>query len=224
MPSDVPVNTMAAESVMPIRDARVAVAAKRVTDIVLSALFLVMFAPLFLVCTVLIRRSGAGIFYSDRRVGRNGRIFYCHKFRTMVPNANAHLSALLARDPELRREWETSFKLKHDPRVTAIGRFLRKTSLDELPQLLNVLKGEMSLVGPRPMFEEEQVRWGAAIHYYYSTRPGMTGVWQIYGRSDTDYETRIRLNVEYVRHWSYWRDIVLLAVTPRVFFVRSGAY
>ncbi|MDR6289912.1 MULTISPECIES: sugar transferase [Inquilinus] len=209
---------------MPIRDARVAVAAKRVTDIVLSALLLVMFAPLFLVCAVLIRRSGAGIFYSDRRVGRNGRIFYCHKFRTMVPNANAHLSALLARDPELRREWETSFKLKHDPRVTAIGRFLRKTSLDELPQLLNVLKGEMSLVGPRPMFEEEQVRWGAAIHYYYSTRPGMTGVWQIYGRSDTDYETRIRLNVEYVRHWSYWRDIVLLAVTPRVFFVRSGAY
>jgi undecaprenyl-phosphate galactose phosphotransferase len=224
MPSDVPVNTMAAESMMPIRDARVAVAAKRVTDIVLSALFLVMFAPLFLVCAVLIRRSGAGIFYSDRRVGRNGRIFYCHKFRTMVPNANAHLSALLARDPELRREWETSFKLKHDPRVTAIGRFLRKTSLDELPQLLNVLKGEMSLVGPRPMFEEEQVRWGAAIHYYYSTRPGMTGVWQIYGRSDTDYETRIRLNVEYVRHWSYWRDIVLLAATPRVFFVRSGAY
>jgi lipopolysaccharide/colanic/teichoic acid biosynthesis glycosyltransferase len=224
MPSDVPVNTMAAESVMPIRDARVAVAAKRVTDIVLSALFLVMFAPLFLVCAILIRRSGAGIFYSDRRVGRNGRIFYCHKFRTMVPNANAHLSALLARDPELRREWETSFKLKHDPRVTAIGRFLRKTSLDELPQLFNVLKGEMSLVGPRPMFEEEQERWGAAIHYYHSTRPGMTGVWQIYGRSDTDYETRIRLNVEYVRHWSYWRDIVLLAVTPRVFFVRSGAY
>ena len=224
MPSDVPVNTMAAETVMPIRDARVAVAAKRVTDIVLSALLLVMFAPLFLVCAVLIRRSGAGIFYSDRRVGRNGRIFYCHKFRTMVPNANAHLSALLARDPELRREWETSFKLKNDPRVTAIGRFLRKTSLDELPQLLNVLKGEMSLVGPRPMFEEEQERWGAAIHYYYSTRPGMTGVWQIYGRSDTDYETRIRLNVEYVRHWSYWRDIVLLAVTPRVFFVRSGAY
>jgi lipopolysaccharide/colanic/teichoic acid biosynthesis glycosyltransferase len=224
MPSDVPVNTMAAESAMPIRDARVAVAAKRVTDIVLSAVLLVMFSPLFLVCAALIRRSGAGIFYSDRRVGRSGRIFYCHKFRTMVPNANAHLSALLAQDAELRREWETSFKLKNDPRVTAIGRFLRKTSLDELPQLLNVLKGEMSLVGPRPMFEEEQERWGSAIHYYYSTRPGMTGAWQIYGRSDTDYETRIRLNVEYVRHWTYWRDIVLLVMTPRVFFVRTGAY
>jgi undecaprenyl-phosphate galactose phosphotransferase len=142
----------------------------------------------------------------------------------MVPNANAHLSALLARDPALRMEWEAGFKLKNDPRVTAIGRFLRKTSLDELPQLLNVLKGEMSLVGPRPMFEEEQQRWGAAIHDYRRVRPGMTGVWQIYGRSDTDYETRIRLNVDYVRNWSYWRDIVLLAVTPRVFFVRSGAY
>ena len=226
MQSDTLVDTAAVElsAQTPVRTARLGLAAKRLMDLVLSIVFLILFSPLFVVCAVMIRRSGRGVFYSDRRVGRDGKIFYCHKFRTMVPNANKLLADLLQKDPELRREWEIGFKLKKDPRVTAIGRFLRKTSLDELPQLFNVLKGEMSLVGPRPMFEEEQERWGAAIHYYYSTRPGMTGVWQIYGRSDTDYETRIRLNVEYVRHWSYWRDIVLLAVTPRVFFVRSGAY
>lgn len=209
---------------MPIRTARVGLAAKRLTDIALSIVFLVLFSPLFLVCAVMIRRSGQGILYSDRRVGRDGKVFHCHKFRTMLPNANKLLAHLLQKDPELRREWETGFKLKKDPRVTAIGRFLRKTSLDELPQLLNVLKGDMSLVGPRPMFEEEQERWGPAIHYYYSTRPGMTGVWQIYGRSDTSYETRIRLNVDYVRNWTFWRDIVILFMTPKVFFARSGAY
>jgi exopolysaccharide production protein ExoY len=231
MPSDVPVQSAIADPVPhlgaqqgALRMGRFSLAAKRLTDIVLSLVCLALFSPLFLACAILIRRSGPGIFYSDKRVGRDGQVFFCHKFRTMVPNANAHLAGLLAKDPVLRQEWETSFKLKVDPRVTAIGRFLRKTSLDELPQLLNVLKGEMSLVGPRPMFVEEQERWGVAIHDYYSVRPGMTGAWQIYGRSDTDYETRIRLNVEYVRRWSYWGDIVLLAVTPRVFFVRSGAY
>ncbi|WP_395678240.1 sugar transferase [Inquilinus sp.] len=225
MPSDIPVSMVAEATVSRTSPGtRAAVAAKRLTDIVLSVALLVLFAPLFLACAVMIRRSGRGIFYSDKRVGRDGRIFYCHKFRTMVPNANKLLADLLQKDPALRREWEAGFKLKKDPRVTAIGRFLRKTSLDELPQLFNVLKGEMSLVGPRPMFEEEQERWGAAIRYYHSVRPGMTGAWQIYGRSDTDYETRIRLNVDYVRRWSYWRDIALLVLTPRVFFVRSGAY
>jgi undecaprenyl-phosphate galactose phosphotransferase len=226
MQSDTVVDTAAIElsAQAPIRTARVGVAAKRSMDIVLSIVFLVLFSPLFLVCAAMIRRSGRGIFYSDRRVGRDGKVFYCHKFRTMIPNANKLLADLLQKDPELRREWETGFKLKKDPRVTAIGRFLRKTSLDELPQLFNVLKGEMSLVGPRPMFEEEQERWGTAIHYYYSTRPGMTGIWQIYGRSDTSYETRIRLNVEYVRNWTFWRDVVILFMTPKVFFGSSGAY
>jgi undecaprenyl-phosphate galactose phosphotransferase len=208
----------------PIRKARGGMAAKRLMDIALSVFFLILFSPLFLVCAIMIRRSGPGVFYSDRRVGRNGKIFYCHKFRTMVPNANKLLADLLQKDPELRREWESGFKLKKDPRVTAIGRFLRKTSLDELPQLFNVFKGEMSLVGPRPMFEEEQERWGSAIRYYYSTRPGMTGVWQIYGRNDTNYETRIRLNVEYVRTWTLWRDIVILLKTPKVFLPGAGAY
>jgi undecaprenyl-phosphate galactose phosphotransferase len=226
MQSDTLVDTAAAElsAQTPVRTARLGLAAKRLMDLVLSIVFLILFSPLFVVCAVMIRRSGRGVFYSDRRVGRDGKIFYCHKFRTMVPNANKLLADLLQKDPELRREWETGFKLKKDPRVTAIGRFLRKTSLDELPQLFNVLKGEMSLVGPRPMFEEEQERWGAAIHYYYSTRPGMTGVWQIYGRSDTSYETRIRLNVEYVRNWSFGRDVMILFMTPRVFFPGSGAY
>ncbi|WP_052119938.1 sugar transferase [Inquilinus limosus] len=224
MPSDIPVSVAEATASRVLPGTRAAVMAKRATDIVLSIALLVLFAPLFLACAIMIRRSGRGIFYSDRRVGRDGRIFYCHKFRTMVPNANKLLADLLQKNPEMRREWESGFKLKKDPRVTAIGRFLRKTSLDELPQLFNVLKGEMSLVGPRPMYEEEQERWGAAIRYYHSVRPGMTGIWQIYGRSDTDYETRIRLNVEYVRRWSYWRDMALLVMTPRVFFVRSGAY
>ncbi|OWJ66733.1 hypothetical protein BWR60_13170 [Inquilinus limosus] len=224
MPSDIPVSVAEATASRALPGSRAAVAAKRVTDVVLSVALLALFAPLFLACAIMIRRSGRGVFYSDRRVGRDGRIFYCHKFRTMVPNANKLLADLLQKNPEMRREWESGFKLKKDPRVTAIGRFLRKTSLDELPQLFNVLKGEMSLVGPRPMYEEEQERWGAAIRYYHSVRPGMTGAWQIYGRSDTDYETRIRLNVEYVRRWSYWRDMALLVMTPRVFFVRSGAY
>src|ERR1700754_1051772 len=156
---------------LPIRKARVGKATKRLMDIFLSIAFLVLFSPLFLACAVMIRRSGTGIFYSDRRVGRGGKVFYCHKFRTMVPNANKMLADLLQRNPELRREWESGFKLKRDPRVTVIGRFLRKTSLDELPQLLNVIKGEMSLVGPRPMYVEEQERWGTAIRYYHSVRP-----------------------------------------------------
>jgi Undecaprenyl-phosphate galactose phosphotransferase WbaP len=208
----------------PIRMARVGMAAKRSMDIAFSIAFLILFSPLFLVCAAMIRRSGPGIFYSDRRVGRDGNIFYCHKFRTMVPNANKLLADLLQKNPEMRREWETGFKLKKDPRVTAIGRFLRKTSLDELPQLFNVLKGEMSLVGPRPMYEEEQERWGAAIRYYHSVRPGMTGAWQISGRNDTSYETKIRLNVDYVRTWTLWRDIVILFKTPKVFLPGAGAY
>lgn len=226
MQSDTIVETAAVDlsAETPLRTARAGFLAKRISDIVLSIVFLILFSPLLLVCAIMIRRSGRGIFYSDRRVGRDGKVFYCHKFRTMIPNANKMLADLLQQNPELRREWEKGFKLKKDPRVTAIGHFLRKTSLDELPQLFNVLKGEMSLVGPRPMFEEEQERWGAAIRYYYSTRPGMTGVWQIYGRSDTSYETRIRLNVDYVRNWTFWRDIVILVMTPRVFFDKSGAY
>ena len=210
-------------SEMPIPTARGGLAAKRLMDTTLSIAFLILFSPLFLVCAAMIRRSGRGIFYSDRRVGRHGKIFYCHKFRTMVPNANELLADILQTNPEMRREWESGFKLKKDPRVTMIGRLLRKTSLDELPQLFNVLKGEMSLVGPRPMYEEEQERWGQAIRFYHSTRPGMTGIWQISGRNDTSYETRILLNVEYIRNWTFWRDVKILFMTPKVFLPGTGA-
>jgi lipopolysaccharide/colanic/teichoic acid biosynthesis glycosyltransferase len=134
------------------------------------------------------------------------------------------LEALLARDPQARSEWERDFKLKNDPRITQIGAFLRATSLDELPQLWNVLKGEMSLVGPRPIIEEELERYGDQVGYYLEAPPGMTGLWQISGRNDTGYEDRVALDSWYARNWSLWYDLVILMKTIKVVLARKGAY
>jgi lipopolysaccharide/colanic/teichoic acid biosynthesis glycosyltransferase len=146
------------------------------------------------------------------------------KFRSMVVNADQMLKQLLDTDPQARAEWESGFKLKNDVRVTRIGRFLRRTSLDELPQLWNVMRGEMSLVGPRPIVDEELARYGADVKYYLQVRPGMTGLWQVSGRSNTDYATRVSLDVDYVKNWSVLRDVVILFKTIRVVVKGHGAY
>ena len=163
-------------------------------------------------------------FFKQQRVGRNGDIFDCYKFRTMAINAQEILGAILKNDSTLREEWESNFKLKNDPRITRIGNLLRKTSLDELPQILNVLKGEMSLVGPRPIVQKEVPRFGYSINDFFIVRPGITGLWQVSGRNDIDYSERVRLEAWYVRNWSLWLDITILIRTVGIVLSRSGAY
>ena len=197
---------------------------KRLFDIVGALALLVVLAPLFAYVIWRIWQTGGAPVFSHARVGRYGRMFGCLKFRTMVPNADEALRVLLDTDPVARAEWERDFKLKNDPRITPIGAFLRGTSLDELPQLWNVLKGEMSLVGPRPIIEDELERYGDQVGYYLETRPGITGLWQISGRNDTGYEDRVALDSWYVRNWSLWYDLVILVKTVRVVLRRQGAY
>lgn len=197
---------------------------KRILDLVGSTALLVVLAPLFVVIALLVRREGGSAFFAHNRVGLHGETFKCLKFRTMVPNAEKVLADLLERDPAARAEWEKDFKLKNDPRVTPIGRFLRRTSLDELPQLINVLRGEMSLVGPRPVPYEELQRYGRDASYYLQVRPGITGLWQISGRNDVKYENRVFLDSWYVKNWSLWYDVVILLRTTVAVLSRQGAY
>lgn len=197
---------------------------KRLFDLVLTVVLLAVLAPFMAGIALIIRRDGGAAFYGHRRIGARGQDFTCWKFRTMVPNAAAKLSEILAADPQARMEWEHDFKLKCDPRVTRTGRFLRTTSLDELPQLFNILKGEMSIVGPRPIVADEVKRYGAAFHDYVRCRPGVTGIWQVSGRTDTDYATRVRLDRYYARSRSLALDCRILALTTRVVLQRQGAY
>lgn len=198
--------------------------AKRSFDFVAAALISLLLSPLLLWIAYRIRRSGPGVLFSHIRIGFDGKPFPCYKFRSMVPNAEMVLKDLLAKDPEARREWEEKMKLNNDPRITPIGHFLRRTSLDELPQLWNVLRGEMSLVGPRPIIRREMERYGHRIDFYKSVRPGMTGLWQVSGRSDTDYRTRVHLDTWYVKNWTLWYDIAILFKTVKVVTQRKGAY
>jgi len=197
---------------------------KRSFDLAGASLLLVLLAPVLLGIAWAVRRDGGPAIFGHERVGRNGRPFKCLKFRSMVANADEVLKALLARDADARAEWDREFKLKNDIRITPIGRLLRKTSLDELPQLMNVLKGDMSLVGPRPIVEAELERYGADVRYYLMAKPGMTGLWQVSGRNDVDYSTRVSLDVSYVREWSLRRDIGILFRTINVVLRGSGAY
>lgn len=199
-------------------------AVKRLFDIVGASILLVLLAPLFLLLSYKVAESGQPIFFGHRRVGRGGDYFPCYKFRTMVPDADEVLQHLLDTCPRARAEWEKDFKLRKDPRITRFGAFLRKSSLDELPQLWNVLKGDMSLVGPRPIVEGEIVRYGDQFEYYKEVRPGITGVWQISGRNDTNYINRVYLDSWYVQNWSLWYDIVILLKTVKVVLGRTGAY
>jgi exopolysaccharide production protein ExoY len=198
--------------------------AKRVIDAALAAMLLVLFAVPMLALALLVRADGGPAFFAHRRVGRGGMMFGCLKFRSMTVNADRALEAVLASDPAARAEWETSRKLRHDPRVTRIGKFLRATSLDELPQLINVLRGEMSLVGPRPVTASELAQfYGAAAEHYQLVRPGITGPWQVSGRSDTSYDRRVAMDVAYATRPSLLEDFRLLLRTPIAVLSRRGA-
>jgi len=197
---------------------------KRCFDLVVSATVLLLGSPLFLFIAFKVSQSGRPIFFGHTRVGQHNRPFKCYKFRTMAPNADKLLADLLANSAEARAEWERDFKLKNDPRITPIGHFLRKTSLDEIPQLWNVLKGDMSLVGPRPVVTAELERYGNQADYYLEAKPGVTGLWQISGRNDVSYDTRVYLDAWYVKNWSLFNDIVILLRTVKVIFRREGAY
>jgi Undecaprenyl-phosphate galactose phosphotransferase WbaP len=197
---------------------------KRVFDLLGSATLLILLAPLFAYLALKVSRDGGSAFFGHERVGQDGRKFKCYKFRSMVVNAQEVLEDLLARDECARAEWAKDFKLKNDPRINPIGHFLRRTSLDELPQLWNVLKGEMSLVGPRPVVQAELTRYGEDVVYYLMAKPGMTGLWQVSGRNDVDYDTRVYLDSWYVKNWSLWHDLVILFKTISVVLTHQGAY
>lgn len=199
--------------------------AKRVFDLVATICGGLLILPILLVLAILVGIDNRGrIIFAHRRVGRNGKLFPCYKFQSMVPDAQERLEEYLAQNPGARKEWEESFKLTNDPRVTKLGAFLRKTSLDELPQLWNVLMGDMSLVGPRPIVTKEIERYGDYIREYYMVPPGITGMWQVNGRSDTTYEERVAMDTWYVRNWSVWIDLVYLFKTVKTVFTGKGAY
>ncbi len=198
---------------------------KRVLDLCLIIALCVPALLLSLVFAVLIKLDSPGpIIYRQERIGQGGRRFLAWKFRTMVHDAETALCRYFQHRPELRQEWEQQRKLRCDPRVTRFGKVLRRTSLDELPQLWNVLKGEMSLVGPRPIVEEEMVRYDKYLSEYLAARPGITGLWQVSGRNDIGYKQRVALDVQYVRNWSVWLDIFILARTLSVVVEGKGAY
>jgi exopolysaccharide biosynthesis polyprenyl glycosylphosphotransferase len=198
---------------------------KRCFDVVGSVLLLLLLAPIFLLVAVMIKLDSPGpVFYRQERIGQRGRTFRILKFRTMRIDADAYLASLIEQDPRLRAEYEALHKLTNDPRVTPIGRLLRAASLDELPQIMNVLKGDMSLVGPRPIVEAERHRYRHEATALVDVRPGMTGYWQISGRSNVSYAERVRLDLAYVRNWSLGLDILILAKTARALFHRQGAY
>jgi lipopolysaccharide/colanic/teichoic acid biosynthesis glycosyltransferase len=200
---------------------------KRGGDIVFSLLVLSLGSPLFLLLAVLVKLSSRGsIFYCQRRIGRGYKGFGCLKFRTMRRDADRVLAAMLDADPKLRAEFERDHKLKRDPRITPLGKFLRRSSLDELPQFINVLRGEMSVVGPRPIVWDELRRYGRSMDEVLSVRPGLTGLWQVSGRNNLTYRTRVRLDLTYVRNRSFWLDlgIVLRTIGVVLLPMDRGAY
>lgn len=196
---------------------------KRALDLTLCLLVLLPAMGVIAVLALLVRLDGSPAFFAHERVGRGGRRFRCWKLRSMVPDAPQRLLALLASDPALRAEWDATCKLQNDPRVTRLGRMLRRTSLDELPQLLNVLSGEMSLVGPRPVTAPELTRYGADRLVYLSLRPGLTGLWQVTGRGAVSYPERVALDMRYARGLSLWGDLTILWRTLFRVLGRSGS-
>jgi Undecaprenyl-phosphate galactose phosphotransferase WbaP len=198
---------------------------KRATDFGIAIVGGVLSLPfLALISLAIVIESGRPIFYKHKRIGLHGEEFSAWKFRTMVKNAHEVLDQFLTSDDDLLREWESTQKLKFDPRLTKVGKLLRRFSLDEVPQIINVLRGEMSLIGPRPIIEDEVSKYGYAIELYKQVRPGLTGLWQVRGRSDVDYNERVRLDTYYVRNWSIWLDIVILVRTVWVVTAGVGAY
>jgi len=197
---------------------------KTAFDQLAAAAMTMLLAPLLLGIAILVRADGGPAFYYHRRIGAGGRVFECIKFRTMVVDAEKALRQVIEADPCAAAEWAETQKLRNDPRVTRIGNFLRRSSLDELPQLFNVLRGEMSLVGPRPIVQAEVARYGSDIELYYAAKPGLTGLWQVSGRSDMSYARRVKLDVWYVRNWTLWHDIAILFKTIPAVFLQRGAH
>jgi exopolysaccharide production protein ExoY len=190
---------------------------KRALDITLSVGALICLSPgLLLITIILLAIDGGPVIYRHNRVGKNGRMFGCLKFRSMYRDAASRLESILENDPLRRKEWEESQKLSDDPRVHHFGRLLRRSSLDELPQLINVLRGEMSIVGPRPIVADELSRYGEHADCYLAVTPGITGLWQISGRNGTGYDERVRLDVEYCQTRSTLRDLIIMLKTVRV--------
>jgi exopolysaccharide production protein ExoY len=198
---------------------------KRLVDVVVASAALVLVSPLLLLIPLLIKlTTGGSVFFVHRRVGFNGRGFNCYKFRTMMPHAEDMLQRHLSGDPQAAQEWTANQKLKHDPRILFFGNMLRKSSLDELPQLFNILRGDMSCVGPRPVVADELRRYGPASSEYLKARPGLTGLWQISGRSTTEYSHRVLLDTQYVQTWSLARDawIMLRTIPAMIRFDQSS--
>jgi Undecaprenyl-phosphate galactose phosphotransferase WbaP len=198
---------------------------KRAMDIILAVPVLIFVSPLMLAIAIMVKLGdpGAALFVQVR-CGRNGETFKCYKFRTMRLDADARLKHLLETDAAARAEWEKYQKLRNDPRVTFLGKFLRKSSLDELPQLFNILRGDMSVIGPRPITSGEIFRYGSNFHYYSAVRPGVLGKWQVNGRNALSYDERVAMDVEYVRSWTIWSDVKILAKAVPVVLGGGGAY
>jgi undecaprenyl-phosphate galactose phosphotransferase len=199
---------------------------KRAFDLIVSIFGFILISPIFLILMGLVKFTSRGpVFFKHTRIGKDGKIFGALKFRSMYKDAEERIKYIIENDPQARAEWEENYKLKNDPRITPVGKFLRRTSLDELPQILNIIAGKMSLVGPRPVIREEIDKfYGDFKDYYYMVRPGLTGLWQVSGRSDTDYEFRVQTDVWYVQNWSLWLDIIILLRTPMAVFKAKGAY
>jgi lipopolysaccharide/colanic/teichoic acid biosynthesis glycosyltransferase len=200
---------------------------KRLFDITFSLLVLILFFPVYIVLALLIALSSEGpIFYLQERVGKNYRVFNCIKFRTMVTNADEILAQMMETCPEMRDEFNSTFKLKDDPRITRVGHFLRITSLDEFPQFWNVLKGDMSVVGPRPLVVKELQKYGSHIDQVLTIRPGITGLWQVSGRNDIPYPKRVQIDLHYVRSRSFLLDLWIILKTINIVIIpkNNGAY
>ncbi len=198
---------------------------KRAVDLFLLLLASPILVPIVVIVSLIVKLSSPGpIFYGHKRVGKDGKEFKCWKFRSMVINADKMLDKILAEHPEMREEWEKDRKFTNDPRVTRIGKLLRRTSIDEIPQFFNVLTGEMSFIGPRPVTEPELKKYGRQADYILSVQPGLSGMWQISGRSDTGYEERVTLDSYYIQNWSVWLDLWIIIKTLYVVVKGKGAY
>ena len=197
---------------------------KRTVDITASAAALLLLSPVFLVTSLAIRKDSDGpAMFTQKRIGKDGKLFEIYKFRTMVPDADKKLFELLDKDEKAREEYKVNKKLKHDPRITKVGNFLRKTSIDELPQLINVLKGDMSLVGPRPYLPREKDDMGDYYNTIIESKPGITGLWQVSGRSNTTFEDRLEFDKEYTENKGFFYDMGLLTKTVGVVIHKDGA-